>query len=796
MRLLSVAIAVLGACSSSCGGGSSGPTLPAQDYSGNFTGHWSGTVSGAAGGQAIPPSQATTDITRQESNHLSIGGICPDGSPVPALVTGPAALSVSASSCPPFAATTCSAVTVTFSGGSGILANGTLSLVFDGTMAGCGKTFSIELLFTGTLSIPPPTITSLSPSAAVAGDPGFTLTITGTGFASGATVAWNGSPRPTTFVSSTELRADIAAADIAQAGYVSVTVSNPGGATAGVSFQVSNPAPAVASLSPDTVLTGSSGVTLTLTGSGFAPGSVASWNGSPRPTTYVSGTTLQVALAAQDLVAAGSGTVTVQNPAPGGGTSGALTLHIVNPVPTATAMSPTSAAPGDPRFTLTVTGSGFVGTTVVQWNGATRATTVISPGVLHAAIDAADVATAGSAAVSVTTPTPGGGTASAGSFAIAAAPASPPQSVAYQIDPAHSGRALFGVPLVFHGSPAWSVTLGGAASYPLIAGGKVFVLTRGSSTGGYGTQLYALDLASGAIAWGPTAIGGTYYWSGLAFENGRIFVLNYDGQLSVFDSATGTAGWSVKLPYQYAFSAAPTAAHGVVYVGGSGIGGTMYAVDESNGALLWSSSVWNGDQSSPAVGLDGVFVSYPCQVYKLDLITGSQIWRHNGPCEGGGGKTAAYAHGSLYVRDPMLNTPIGTIYDAYDGVTTGLFGPSSGWMPIPAFGASYGFFLSGGVLEARDLATLALVWSFSGDGQLTSAPIVIDDVVVVGSASGTVYALDVATGTQRWSGAAGAPIPSPDEQNVSQPLTGLGAGEGYLVVPAGSRLTAWRLVAP
>jgi hypothetical protein len=67
---------------------------------------------------------------------------------------------------------------------------------------------------------------------------------------------------------------------------------------------------------------------------------------------------------------------------------------------------------------------------------------------------------------------------------------------------------------------------------------------------------------------------------------------------------------------------------------------------------------------------------------------------------------------------------------------------------------------------------------------------------VVGSGSGTVYAVDVATGLSRWSAAAGAPIPGPDEQNLTQPLTGLGAGEGYLVMPAGTHLTAWKVVAP
>jgi hypothetical protein len=42
-----------------------------------------------------------------------------------------------------------------------------------------------------------------------------------------------------------------------------------------------------------------------------------------------------------------------------------------------------------------------------------------------------------------------------------------------------------------------------------------------------------------------------------------------------------------------------------------------------------------------------------------------------------------------------------------------------------------------------------------------------------------------------WSTNVGAAIPGPDEATVSQPLTGLGAGQGLLVVPAGNRLAAY-----
>jgi hypothetical protein len=68
----------------------------------------------------------------------------------------------------------------------------------------------------------------LVPGATVPGGPGFTLTLHGTGFASGATVHWNGTPLATNFVSDSQLTATVPAADIATANTASITVLNPG----------------------------------------------------------------------------------------------------------------------------------------------------------------------------------------------------------------------------------------------------------------------------------------------------------------------------------------------------------------------------------------------------------------------------------------------------------------------------------------------------------------------------------------------------------------------------------------
>ena len=64
------------------------------------------------------------------------------------------------------------------------------------------------------------------------------------------------------------------------------------------------------------------------------------------------------------------------------------------------------------------------------------------------------------------------------------------------------------------------------------------------------------------------------------------------------------------------------------------------------------------------------------------------------------------------------------------------------------------------------------------------------DTVYVGSSSGELYGLNVTSGSVVWSTNVGAAISAPDEQNVAQPLTGLGAGRGLLVVPAGDTLVA------
>jgi hypothetical protein len=92
-------------------------------------------------------------------------------------------------------------------------------------------------------TVPPtaPTLTVISPTSATRGGPGFTLTATGSSFVSGSVVQWNGANRPTTFVSSTQLTAQVTADDILVAETDAVTVFNGtagGGSSNSLTFTI------------------------------------------------------------------------------------------------------------------------------------------------------------------------------------------------------------------------------------------------------------------------------------------------------------------------------------------------------------------------------------------------------------------------------------------------------------------------------------------------------------------------------------------------------------------------------
>jgi len=59
------------------------------------------------------------------------------------------------------------------------------------------------------------------------------------------------------------------------------------------------------------------------------------------------------------------------------------------------------------------------------------------------------------------------------------------------------------------------------------------------------------------------------------------------------------------------------------------------------------------------------------------------------------------------------------------------------------------------------------MWNFTGDGNLTTAPVVVNNTVLIGSSSGKVYGVDAGSGFQVWMGVSPKPINGDSENRIA-----------------------------
>jgi hypothetical protein len=185
-------------------------TSVTQTYSGNITGAPL-TMS------CLPTTGPTTVGTPYTATCTASGGVPLYTWSIPTGIGSlPVGLSLNASGGP----------TATISGtptGAGGLGYSYIVQVVDSTLASVTQSYNGAL----TQSSQPLAITSLTPPSAIAGGPGFTLTVIGTGFAAGAVVNWGNTSLSTSFLGPTQLAAQVPANLIATAGTAAITVTSP-----------------------------------------------------------------------------------------------------------------------------------------------------------------------------------------------------------------------------------------------------------------------------------------------------------------------------------------------------------------------------------------------------------------------------------------------------------------------------------------------------------------------------------------------------------------------------------------
>lgn len=351
------------------------------------------------------------------------------------------------------------------------------------------------------------------------------------------------------------------------------------------------------------------------------------------------------------------------------------------------------------------------------------------------------------------------------------------------------------------GRQRWKRRTGGpVASTPALDGDMLYVAS-------YDGKLYALDARTGAMRW-KFATGGErrfeakglhglqpknqtiadpfdVYLSSPVVAEGAVYFGSGDGSVYALDAASGRLDW--KFATGDVVHASPAYANGVLYVGS--FDSYFYALDARTGVPKWrfhggeDPAIHNqvGFQSSPAI-VDGT-VYTGCRdshLYAIDAATGNEKWRFDA--------NGSWVNSSPAVVDGkvLFATSDSSLYLVADANTGKVITREQGnalMFSSPAVAGDVVFIgVLNGSLEARDLASGNLLWTFETDaakrnagwaltaerrfnapmlfwstwreaplvaterqfdvGSIFSSPLVVDGVVFFGSSDGNLYAIE------------------------------------------------------
>lgn len=162
-----------------------------------------------------------------------------------------------------------------------------------------------------------------------------------------------------------------------------------------------------------------------------------------------------------------------------------VTLNVGQPVPALGSLAPAFVKAGGAAFTLTVNGAGFTSASVVEWGSTPLATLIASGTQLTAQVPASAVASAGTVAVTVQNPTPGGGASNAVQFEIDSAGSNAPPSFGLTTATiSHGSSAIYPVslPATATNVSATCLNLPAGATCSYSSASNAITVTSSSST--------------------------------------------------------------------------------------------------------------------------------------------------------------------------------------------------------------------------------------------------------------------------------------------------------------------------
>ncbi|MCI0342714.1 MAG: IPT/TIG domain-containing protein [Planctomycetales bacterium] len=428
---------------------------------------------------------------------------------------------------------------------------------------------------------PSPTVTSLNPtSGTVLG--GTTVTITGTNFASGATVLFGSNLATVSTVTATQIVVISPAGSAI--GPTTVTVTNPGGGSGSLTngYNYLGSPPTITGINPATGAS-TGGTTVTITGTNFYPGATVTFGSVVATPSSITSTQIVVTTPSVS-PALGPTNVTVTN-TDGQSVTSAGGFNFLGPAPGFTSVTPTTG-PNTGGTTVTISGTNFFAGATVTIGGAAATVSTISSTQI--------VATTGSVAPSVgpsnvvVTNVDGQSATGTGVFTYTG-PSPTVTSVSPNVGPTFGGQTVTvtgtnfvsGATVTFGGNLATSVTVVNSTTItcvtPAGTGSVNVVVTNADGNFGTGIGAYSyttVGVGSVSPSGGPPA-GGTFVTiTGWGFAAGATVTFGGSAATSVTVvsstsitavTPSGTVGTSVTVTVTNTDTSTGSLANGFTY---------------------------------------------------------------------------------------------------------------------------------------------------------------------------------------------------------------------------------------
>ena len=143
----------------------------------------------------------------------------------------------------------------------------------------------------------------------------------------------------------------------------------------------------------------------------------------------------------------------------------------------------------------------------------------------------------------------------------------------------------------------------------------------------------AFNATTGAVIWqytvpqyGPDDDVG----SGITIANEFVYASSKNGSVYALNESDGSLVWSTPISHESAgdISTQAVAANGMLYIGS--ISGNLFALDAATGRILWKVSIGKRLYSSPAVANGVVYIaSFNDNLYAVNATSGAVLWTYS-----------------------------------------------------------------------------------------------------------------------------------------------------------------------